>query len=325
MADLDEMTPGEILADSSVAEFIKELGLGVAAAQAALDDNSVRQMEIFTARREDLGGRSLLDLGLAPAFYHYQHADITCSMQIRMEVGKSDEFGFGIRAGDTDTSRSGGTSSSDTTSSRSTDQRTSRTAALTMRSDSSGVLTIEDGTSLTPTGTTPLDRLESLQKQLADGGGDVDRLVFQPPDSRPDLSLEPPNDKILVRSPTVAFLRPDLGSAVIRIGDNVDTDFVVDGSVIVATTAEPDVERYAAHVALQFEAAGFNDVELALAGPRVELPGRVLYETGKHAIGAEGAQGLIRLAGVLVATGQVVGDRGVHRPAGGTSRQRPPR
>ena len=85
MADLSEMTPGEVLADSSVAEFIKELGLGVAAAQVALDDNSVRQMEIFTRRREDLGDRSLLDLGLMPAFYHYQHADITCSMQIRME------------------------------------------------------------------------------------------------------------------------------------------------------------------------------------------------------------------------------------------------
>ena len=36
MADLTKKTPGEVLAAASVAEFIKELGLGIAAAQSAL-------------------------------------------------------------------------------------------------------------------------------------------------------------------------------------------------------------------------------------------------------------------------------------------------
>ncbi|MCL1487199.1 MAG: hypothetical protein MH186_04305 [Marinobacter sp.] len=68
MPDIKEMTPGEILADSSVATFISELGKGIAAAQVDLDNNSIRQIEAFTTRRPDLGGRSLLDLGPVTRF-----------------------------------------------------------------------------------------------------------------------------------------------------------------------------------------------------------------------------------------------------------------
>ena len=155
MADLDEMTPGEILADSSVADLIKELGLSIAAAQASLDDNSVRQMEIFTLRRDDLGGKSLLDLGLSPAFYHYQHADISCSMQLRMEVGKSDELGFGIRGNFNDTNNSSGSSNSSNSSTTSGERTRTKVATLAMQSDSNGVLAIEGNSPIAPRGPLP--------------------------------------------------------------------------------------------------------------------------------------------------------------------------
>ena len=84
MPDIADMTPGEVLTEASVAEFIKALGLSIAQAQKALDENSVDQIGEFIRPREGLDGRSLLDLGLSPAFYHYQHADVSCSMQLSL-------------------------------------------------------------------------------------------------------------------------------------------------------------------------------------------------------------------------------------------------
>ena len=305
MPDLDEMTPGEILADSSVADFIKELGLGIAAAQAALDDNSVRQMELFTTRRDDLGGRSLLDLGLTPAFYHYQHADITCSMQLRMEVGKSDEFGFGVRAGINDESSSSGSTEDERTTSKTTDRTVHKTAELTMRADSRGALAIEGGTSLTPTGDTPLERLDDLQRQLVASGGDVNRLVFDAPDTRPEMSLQTPSDKVVVDSPTVAFLRPDFNFALLRLRANTATDFVVNNALTVGTTAQGDLDTYAEHVRQQFEDAGFEWSQVAPPGPRVRFTS-IFWDTGKHALTPAHGRYLDILAAILKVSNKTI-------------------
>lgn len=309
MADLEEMTPGEVLADTSVADFIRELGLGIAAAQAALDDNSVRQMELFTTRRDDLGGRSLLDLGLTPSFYHYQHADISTSMQIRMEVGRSDEFGFGIRAGINDNQRSSesGTESSSSTTSGS---RRSKKARLSMRADSTSALTIDGAPTLTPDGSTPTDRLLDLQRRLAAGGGDVDRLIFRPPTTRPDMSLRTATDKVVVNSPTVAFLRPNANSALIRIRENADTAYLVHddsgGPLTVSTSAVAggSVDDYANQVSQAFIDAGYRTLLLE-PGSRVELA-TVNYETNVHALSDDQMDELRRVAGALKATGQRV-------------------
>lgn len=307
MADLEEMTPGQVLADTSVADFIRELGLGIAAAQAALDDNSVRQMEVFTTRRDDLGGRSLLDLGLMPSFYHYQHADISTSMQIRMEVGRSNEFGFGVRAGITDNQSSTGSSNTSSTSTTTTEERRSKTARLSMRADSTGVLAIQGGATLTPTGDTPTQRLQDLQRQLTSAAGEIQRVVFRPPDTRPDMSLNSPTDKVVVQSPTVAFLRPDTSSALIRIRENVDTDFVVNTAdpLTVNTTAQASLADYAAHVSQAFRDAGFSGVIQRDPGPRAQI-GVAYYDTDVQTLDDEATQSLMRLAEGLKATNQRV-------------------
>jgi outer membrane protein OmpA-like peptidoglycan-associated protein len=309
MADLEDMTPGEILADSSVADFIRELGLGIAAAQAALDDNSIRQMEIFTTRRDDLGGRSLLDLGLTPAFYHYQHADITCSMQLRMEVGKSDELGFGIRAGFNDQNNSQNSSNEERTTTQRRELNRSQSAELTMTAESEGALAITGGSTFTPTGSTPTERLQSLQSQLVASGGEVNRLVFRPPETRPDMSLDPVSDKVVVNSPTVTFLRPDSDRAVIRIAENQATDYVVNGSLTINTTAQADLAAYADHVLAQFRALPeperFRLSLLFAPGPRVKLVD-AHYDTGIHSLRPVDADRLKSFARFLVETGQVV-------------------
>ncbi len=311
MADLTEKTPGEVLADSSVAEFIKELGLGIAAAQAALDDNSIRQIDAFTTAREDLGGRTLLDLGLSPAFYHYQHADITCSMQVRMEVGKSDEFGFGVRAGINDQTSSEESDGSSDTSTESSARRGTLAARMTMRSDSDSVLSLAGGTTVTPTGTTPLERLADLRDQLAAGDSGINRLIATPPDTRPEMTLNgPATDKVVISSPSVAFLGADNDSALIRIRSNTSTDFAVNGSLTVETIAQADLEAYATHVAAEFTDAGFTYSKLFAQSPRPGVNGidigAAQFDTNVDTLRTSDALRLTFYARLIRATGAII-------------------
>lgn len=95
MANYDGLTPGQVLADASVAEFIKELGLGIAEAQAALDRNSIEQIAILSQTTPSFSGKSLIELGLTPPFYHYQYADLEVSMSLTLKVQKD----FGVNLG----------------------------------------------------------------------------------------------------------------------------------------------------------------------------------------------------------------------------------
>lgn len=96
MPDLDEMTPGQILADTNVATFIAEMGLGIARAQQALDQNSLATAVEMATTRPEFSNRSLLDLGFSPTFYHYQHADLDVSLQITLRVERSTTVNVGL-------------------------------------------------------------------------------------------------------------------------------------------------------------------------------------------------------------------------------------
>jgi hypothetical protein len=144
MVDYDGLTPGQVLADASVAEFIKNLGLGIAEAQKALDDNSVDQIAEFIEPREGLGGRTLLDMGLSPAFYHYQHADLACSLQLSLRVEKDLSLGLNLSGSLNDTSTESGDSSTTETSTESGSSTRSETrqASLEITSASAGSLSV---------------------------------------------------------------------------------------------------------------------------------------------------------------------------------------
>jgi outer membrane protein OmpA-like peptidoglycan-associated protein len=96
MADLRNKTPGEILTDSSVAEFIKQMGISIAEAQVELDKNSMKLVPEYAEQRTGLGGKSLIQLGFQPPFYQYLHADLTVSMQLLLKVGESSGENFDL-------------------------------------------------------------------------------------------------------------------------------------------------------------------------------------------------------------------------------------
>ena len=324
MADLSEKTPGEILADSSVAEFIKELGLGIAAAQTALDDNSVRQIEVFTQKRDDLGGRTLLDLGLSPAFYHYQHADITCSMQVRMEVGKSDEFGFGLRGDFKDGKTASAANNASTTTTTSGSRTETKSAKLSMRADSTAVLTIANGATVTPTGDTPNDRLKDLLAKLKAGTSGIDTLIATPPTNKPTITLKSATDKVVVASPMITFLRPEEDNAIIRIKKNENTNFVVNNSLTVTTTAKADIDTYVAHVKDQFTTAGFANVVDVKPGADNSYSLRATsFDTGSAYIAPATVQSILGYARTFKALGIKVEVEGFTDRQGPQSRNIP--
>ena len=143
--------------------------------------------------------------------------------------------------------------------------------------------------------------MSDLQSRLAGGEGDVDRLVFDPPTSRPTITSAPPGDPapegVTINSPTITFFRP-AGNAVIRLKENTDTTFVVNNNVQVATQAQTNLAEYAAHVKAQFEAAGFGRVVHTAPGQRPSV-GVAFYDTGLQVPQADSLGSMENLAGLL--------------------------
>lgn len=303
MANYDGLTPGQVLADASVAEFIKELGLGIARAQQELDDNSVRQMQAFTEVRDDLGERSLLELGLMPAFYHYQHADVSVSLQLRLEVGKRDEFGFSASARLGDTREQSASSSASESESESGTRVETRQARLEYQADATGTLTV-NGTQVVPSGTEPRARLGSLLDQLT-GRQDVDAMVYSPPDTSLSISSDAPDSQVVTTSRSVAFTFDSHANGLITIADNAATDYVLNAGTTVSTSAQRDLKAYAEHV----QASIPSDFTTRLHPPHTSGEPRfgLLFNTGEAVFRSEeDRRGLTELAWCLAATGEAV-------------------
>ena len=260
--EIDEMTPGQILADANVADFIGQLGLSIAEAQRALDENSISQIAAFLEPRESLADKSLLDLGLSPAFYHYQHADIACALQINLRVEKDLSVGLNLNGSlnDAQTSESESESSSSETSSGSSQQSLTRTANVSVQSASTGQLTI-NGRDFALDGDDPFARIRNLQKAVtSDATVGVPRLLYETTPQNFTITSDPLTEKIHVGSNTVAFIGGGFDRALIQIDANVDTVYNLDDSpaVSVASTAQADLAAYANHVDALISAEGYE-------------------------------------------------------------------
>ncbi|WP_300664394.1 hypothetical protein [Fluviicola sp.] len=95
MSDLTKFSDGaSILQQVDVSDIFKNLALGIAEAQQKLDDNSIAQA--IKLAQTQINGVSLLELGFAPVFYAFQYADISASINLKMALKESLEFGFGL-------------------------------------------------------------------------------------------------------------------------------------------------------------------------------------------------------------------------------------
>ena len=280
MAEYDGLTPGQVLADASVAEFVKSLGLSIAEAQKALDENSVDQIAEFIIPREGLGGKTLLDLGLSPAFYHYQHADLSCSLQLSLKVEKN--FGVGLNLNgsfnDTDTGSGSSTSSETSTESGNSNRTESREANIEITAASAGSLNI-GGQAFPLTGNTPAERIGNLRRAITtDTNNGIAGALYQLQPTPLVITSDAPANKVHTDENTIAFLSGGFDSGIIRIGTDTDTPYTLNDSpsVNIATTAQGSLESYATHVDTLVQAEGYRTNLVAPTDPIYT----VLFDTG---------------------------------------------
>ncbi|MEW7277913.1 OmpA family protein [Aquimarina sp. 2201CG1-2-11] len=82
-----------VLQEVDVSQIMSSMALSIADAQQRLDDNSVNQLITLADATNGINGKSLLELGFSPTFYHFQHADISASISLKMKVAESTELG----------------------------------------------------------------------------------------------------------------------------------------------------------------------------------------------------------------------------------------
>jgi hypothetical protein len=86
MEPLERMKPGDVLSQAELATYIGAMGIGIAEAQRAMDKNTLDQLGAFVEPQAGLGGKTLLEIGLMPAFYFFRSATLSCSVSMSLQV-----------------------------------------------------------------------------------------------------------------------------------------------------------------------------------------------------------------------------------------------
>jgi outer membrane protein OmpA-like peptidoglycan-associated protein len=84
-----------VLQQVDVSEIFTNLALGIAKAQEALDDNSIKQL--IRLSEQEVAGKSLLELGFVPAFYQFDYADVSANISIQMRLSESSSLALQAR------------------------------------------------------------------------------------------------------------------------------------------------------------------------------------------------------------------------------------
>lgn len=104
MGAIDTIT--STLTNSPLHQMIEQMGISVANAQAALDENSINTLKAMAEKGIEINGETtnLLLLGFVPTFYAFTEASFEMKMEFSMaeseafSVGASVEADFGIVA-----------------------------------------------------------------------------------------------------------------------------------------------------------------------------------------------------------------------------------
>lgn len=96
MDEKDAKMVGQTLENYPLTTLVKNLGLGVAEAQAALNEASITAAIKMMEAELKIGDNdpiSLLELGFTPAFYHFQSATLKVSVSISMKIEEQSSTG----------------------------------------------------------------------------------------------------------------------------------------------------------------------------------------------------------------------------------------
>ena len=304
MADenpIETMTPGQILAEASVADFIKSMGLSIAEAQKALDLNSLAQIGEYTQPRGP-SNKSLLEMGLSPPFYHYQHADLSVSLQLIMKVGTTSATDVGVKV-DGSIGKGAGNAAE------------ARSAQVTLKAIPASVTV--DSTKSDAAGADLEAAGNALADKLRAPAGKFERAFVTAKRTTVKAVLDPGAAKNPILTPgAVAFLRSDASSTgIIRIVDppvpNSSEKFVLASGKETEVESVADRLAYARKVAAQIDALdGFKArlVRDSTSDTTVKTtPGTIgiaLFDTGRSELKKDAHDELKRV-GRLIKDGEL--------------------
>ena len=88
------------LVSAPLPQIIERLGLSIAQAQAALDNNSVKVAQAMAETPVELGGQTynLLTLGFTPSFYAFTEATVEAKLSFRMSETTETSVSAGVTA-----------------------------------------------------------------------------------------------------------------------------------------------------------------------------------------------------------------------------------
>lgn len=235
MTNYDGLKPGEILADADVSEFIGQMGIAIADAQQQLDTNSINQLAVLADTSTPLGQQNLLQLGFTPAFYHYQYADLSVSMQLRLQVAKSLSVDFGLNANFTD--RDNLTSFTDDANSSSSNLSVGgeiKVAKLKLKSAGEGSVSL-NGNSVPVTGDTPEARARNLARNISrNASNNIELALVSAPNDTfnivPDPTITEVEKKLKITPNTIGILARTSSLGLIQIVKNETTSYDLNGS-----------------------------------------------------------------------------------------------
>ena len=92
-------TVSSMISNAPLPQMVESLGISIAQAQAALDENSIAMATRMAATEVDVGGNTfnLISLGFMPTFYAFTEA--TIEAKIAFSMTKSREFSAGLEVG----------------------------------------------------------------------------------------------------------------------------------------------------------------------------------------------------------------------------------
>ena len=262
MAELSKMTPGQILNETSVAEMVAALSLSIAEAQKSLDDNSIQQLPNFTRRVPALGDKSLIELGFSPAFYHFQSAEISTSMNLRMQVAESTGFGLALNANyNSNSSNSDQSNNSSNSAENSSSQRSSTTQRnVTIKSTSSATFSINGQNVSLDANLDYRNRMTTVAAAIrSNTNNGVDRVALNRNCTVVALahgSATPTANIILKSSPapsSVAFIASGVDWGIIRIAQAAATSYTISAALSVTQNNADTVNVAADNVATSID------------------------------------------------------------------------
>lgn len=272
MDKLSDLKPGDVLGQVDLGSYISSMAKGVAEAQRALDDNTIGLLGAFTQKLKGLGGKSLIQLGLSPAFYHFRSATISASVAMSIQVRQEIDVAVHVEAGKS-------SSSSASTASKTHD--ISSTTATVAISES------QSAQASTDTSLTAMEQIDSFSWANSESQSHFVLAEREAVAASSDL-----HGQGLVRFSSQAgvYAVPPAGRrwAVIRLVATAGGE-----SYHLKATGSPYTP--ASGTAQDIIAAGIKQhlqsstsVVLRLGGTAPDDLSRVLFKTGSHVVGKEG-------------------------------------